>query len=228
MRRELWGLLIIACGSGCSLHQKPAPLVRLGNYHFVQPNESLCAVAWQHQVNYKTLAEWNNLVPPYTLYPGQTLRLQPEERSFSKRPPPTKKPAVTEKPSSKVPQKWIWPATGKLLCVFKKKAALPNHGIDIAGTLKSIVVAAREGEVVYSGSALKDYGQLIIIKHDADYLSVYGHNHKVYVKEGQKVRQGEKIALMGDTGSEAVKLHFEIRYRGNPVDPLKHLPVNGN
>ena len=100
--------------------------------------------------------------------------------------------------------------------------------MDIAGNLGQSVVAAAAGKVVYSGNGLIGYGNLIIIKHDAHYLSAYGHNRRLLVKEGSEVKAGEKIAEMGDSGKEGTLLHFEIRRDGKPVDPLRYLPKQGS
>ena len=115
---------------------------------------------------------------------------------------------------------WIWPAKGRLLEGFSEG----TKGIDIAGKAGEPVTASAGGKVVYSGSGLRGYGKLIIIKHNNTYLSAYAHNNKVLVKEGQTVVKGEKIGEMGSTDTGLVKLHFEIRKNGKPVDPLKHLP----
>ena len=99
-----------------------------------------------------------------------------------------------------------------------------NKGIDIGGSSGRGVRAAAGGKVVYAGSGLRGYGRLIIVKHDEVYLSAYAHNSKLLVEDGAKVRKGQQIALMGNTGTDRVKLHFEIRKRGKPVNPLKYLP----
>jgi lipoprotein NlpD len=116
---------------------------------------------------------------------------------------------------------WIWPAKGALIGTFNKNG---SKGVDIAGKAGDPVIAAGSGRVVYSGMGLRGYGKLVIIKHDATYLSAYAHNRTILVKEGQSVRQGQKIAEMGDTDADKVKLHFEVRRQGNPVDPLNFLP----
>jgi lipoprotein NlpD len=115
---------------------------------------------------------------------------------------------------------WIWPTKGAVLEEFSEG----TKGIDISGTLGQAVNASAAGKVVYSGGGLRGYGKLIIIKHNSTYLSAYAHNNKLLVKEGQTVSKGQKIAEMGSTDSSLVKLHFEIRKNGKPVDPLKHLP----
>ena len=115
---------------------------------------------------------------------------------------------------------WGWPADGQVMSRFSQK----SKGVGIAGRVKQPVLASASGVVVYSGSGLRGYGNLVIIKHNDTYLSAYGHNSKVFVHEGEKVSKGQKIAEMGNTEGGAVKLHFEIRERGKPVDPLNFLP----
>ncbi len=119
--------------------------------------------------------------------------------------------------------KWQWPATGKLLAVFQGTTGF-NKGIDLEGKLGESVIAAAAGQVVYSGSGLRGYGNLLIIKHNEIFLSAYAHNDKLLVKEGDFVKAGQRIADMGLSGTDRVKLHFEIRSEGNPVDPQKYLP----
>ena len=117
---------------------------------------------------------------------------------------------------------WIWPATGKLVTGSSENPNL--KGIDIAGQAGQPVVASAAGKVVYSGTGIRGYGKLIIVKHNATYLSAYAHNRDNLVKEGQQVAKGQKIAEMGSTDADQVKLHFEIRKHGTPMDPLKFLP----
>jgi len=117
---------------------------------------------------------------------------------------------------------WGMPATGKVIGEFSESA---NKGINIAGKLGQAVVASAAGKVVYSGSGLRGYGKLVIIKHNKTYLSAYAHNDQILVKEGQSVAKGQKIAEMGNTDADQVKLHFEIRKFGKPVDPGKYLPL---
>ena len=118
---------------------------------------------------------------------------------------------------------WSMPAQGRLIVQFSESAN--RKGIDIAGKLGQPVVAGAAGKVVYSGSGLRGYGKLIIIKHNKTYLSAYAHNDKILVKEGQSVARGQKIAAMGNTDADQVKLHFEVRRFGKPVDPAKYLPL---
>jgi lipoprotein NlpD len=117
---------------------------------------------------------------------------------------------------------WIWPAKGKVVTGFSEAASL--KGIDIAGTAGQPVAASAGGKVVYAGTGLRGYGKLIIIKHNGTFLSAYAHNKDLVVKEGQQVAKGQKIAEMGNTDADQVKLHFEIRRHGKPMDPLRYLP----
>jgi len=117
---------------------------------------------------------------------------------------------------------WMWPAKGKVIGAFSETANL--KGIDIAGTAGTPVVASAAGKVVYAGSGLRGYGKLVIIKHNDTYLSAYAHNRDIVVKEGEAVARGQKIAEMGNTDADQVKLHFEIRRLGKPIDPAKYLP----
>lgn len=116
---------------------------------------------------------------------------------------------------------WLWPANGKLVGTFSESG---SKGIDIGGRSGDAVLAAAAGKVVYSGSGLRGYGKLVIVKHNNNYLTAYAHNQNVLVKEDQMVAKGQKIAEMGNTDADQVKLHFEVRRQGKPVDPLKHLP----
>jgi lipoprotein NlpD len=117
---------------------------------------------------------------------------------------------------------WVWPAKGKVIGNFSETANL--KGIDIGGSAGQPVVASAAGTVVYAGTGLRGYGKLIIIKHNKTYLSAYAHNRDILVKEGQAVGKGQKIAEMGNTDTADVKLHFEIRRLGKPMDPARYLP----
>ncbi|MDD5330714.1 MAG: peptidoglycan DD-metalloendopeptidase family protein [Sulfuricella sp.] len=117
---------------------------------------------------------------------------------------------------------WGWPATGKVIAGFNEGSSA--KGVDIGGKSGQPVLAAAPGKVVYSGSGLRGYGKLVIVKHNKTYLSAYAHNRQILVAEGQSVTKGQKIAEMGDSDADQIKLHFEIRRMGKPVDPMKHLP----
>ena len=153
-------------------------------------------------------------------------------RTKQKQKPPkkvhsVKKSAQTNKPkkkqySNKIKQ-WVWPTRGKVIAGFSNREN-GNKGIDIGGKNGTSIVSAADGKVVYYGNALRGYGNLVIIKHNDDYLSAYAHNRRILVKEKDFVKAGQKIAEMGSTDSQNVKLHFEVRYRGKSVNPLKYLP----
>ncbi len=132
---------------------------------------------------------------------------------------PEAKPGDTAAGNEEV--SWMWPANGKLLGTFSEGG---NKGIDINGKAGDPVLAAGAGKVVYSGTGLRGYGKLVIVKHNNTYLTAYAHNQNLLVKEGQSVTKGQKIAEMGNTDADQVKLHFEIRRQGKPIDPLKQLP----
>ncbi|MGV6395854.1 peptidoglycan DD-metalloendopeptidase family protein [Pseudomonas caspiana] len=131
--------------------------------------------------------------------------------------------APPQGPAGPAPKGWTWPSNGVLIGKFSSNGSL-NKGIDIAGDLGQPVLAASDGSVVYAGSGLRGYGELVIIKHSDTYVSAYGHNRRLLVREGQQVKAGQTIAEMGSTGTDRVKLHFEIRRQGKPVDPLQFLP----
>ena len=141
---------------------------------------------------------------------------KPEPKPEAK---PEARPAAESAGADDVP--WMWPANGSLLNQFSESG---SKGIGIGGKAGDPVLASGEGKVVYAGTGLRGYGQLIIIKHNATFLSAYAHNQKLLVKEGQMVSRGQKIAEMGNSDADQVKLHFEIRRQGKPVDPLKYLP----
>lgn len=142
-----------------------------------------------------------------------------------------KPPATPDAPPLPGPDgEWLWPVKGKIVVGFDEPIAgdakLRNKGIDIAGTPGTPVLASAGGKVVYSGSGLRGLGKLVIIKHDANYLTAYAHNQQLLVKEAETVTKGQKIAELGSTDADRPKLHFEIRKQGQPVDPLKYLPAH--
>jgi lipoprotein NlpD len=140
-------------------------------------------------------------------------------------PAPEAKPV--EKPATAASEDgidWAWPASGSVLAGFVESGAAPNKGLDIAGKTGEPVLAAAAGKIVYVGSGLRGYGNLVIVRHSAAFLSAYAHNSKILVKEGAAVTKGQKIAEIGSSDTDQVKLHFEIRRQGKPVDPAKYLP----
>lgn len=218
-------------------------------YREIVRGDTLYSIAWEIGRDYKEVAAWNDIAPPYLLYPGQKLRLrepakkeiqtqtaaakkQPNLRVVKKAPPASNPKVGASKPAAPSKSRgmtramggWLWPTTGTILSRYSASGA--NKGIDIAGPRGQTIKAASAGKVVYIGSGLRGYGQLIILKHNEEFLSAYAHNDKIYVTEGDVVKAGQQIAEMGSSGADRVKLHFEIRRRGVPVDPLLYLPKN--
>ena len=213
-----------------------------GQTAVVRRGDTLYALARIHNITPSDLAAWNGLAEPYTIYPGQSLRLYPA--GAGSRPVATTRPsggsapaAPTTRPSTPATStavvstaapvnsgiNWRWPADGNIVGRFVAGEAT-KQGVDIAGSSGAPVRATAPGVVVYSGAGLVGYGELIIIKHNEQWLSAYGHNRKRLVNEGQNVKAGDQIAEMGSTGAAREMLHFEIRYNGKPVDPLLYLP----
>ncbi|MGH8084630.1 MAG: peptidoglycan DD-metalloendopeptidase family protein [Lysobacter sp.] len=228
-------LALAACSSTVIREGGSTP--RYGATTVVQRGDNLYRIATENGIAMRDLAAWNSIAPPYTIHPGQRLRLYPgsggsqsprASSGTATRPPPssTAPPATT--PATSAPPvrsgvAWRWPVDGQLLSRFE--AGEPTkQGIDIAGTGGAPVRASGDGTVVYSGSGLVGYGELIIIKHNEQWLSAYGHNRNRLVNEGAVVKAGQQIAELGRTGAARDMLHFEIRYNGKPVDPLKYLP----
>lgn len=227
---------------------------RYGETARVKRGDTLYGIAFRNGLDVRDLAAWNGIGPPYTIYPGQTLRLYPRRSNAGStgtapavsrtasvtpgRPAPVAsapRPAATDPPRAVRPAAtnatppavsditWRWPADGQVLNRFV--AGEPTRqGIDITGDGGTPVRAAADGVVVYSGSGLVGYGELIIVKHSDAWLSAYGHNRSRMVNEGALVKAGEQIGVMGRTGAPRDMLHFEIRHNGKPVDPLAYLP----
>jgi len=211
--------------------------------HIVQKSETLFSLAWRYGWDYKALASANNIKPPYIIHPGQKVHIAHSipkhlrgNKNTSKKLTNVQKAQYASAPSAyKKPKKvskqampsggpaWKWPAKGSVIAKFSAKAPV-NKGIDIKGRLGEPVMAAAAGSVVYAGSGLLGYGNLVILKHNDDYLSAYAHNKRLLVKEGQLIKVGQAIAEIGSSGTDNVKLHFEIRRRGKPVDPMIYLP----
>ena len=215
----------------------------------VRAGDSLYTISWEAGFDYRDVALWNALQPPYQLTVGQEIVLGPGGRNIQSgavtQPvtPATSELVVSEEPVASTGSTgdkietsgqaggpvtapsgefWIWPARGKLLSRFSPEAG--SNGIDIAGSDGSPIRAAANGKVVYAGTGLRGYGRLIIIKHDETFLTAYAHNRAVKINEGDAVKGGQIIAEMGQSGADSVRLHFEIRRDGQPVDPLQYLP----
>lgn len=217
------GILLLACLSvGCT-----STLVDYSaTVHVVQPGETLYSIAWRHRVNHHELARWNGLSDPDVIFVGQRLSLRPGTAappSASTRPPAQPRARPLPAPPQVPPPRWQWPTRGPLLRAFGAADGLDN-GIGIGGEAGQDVGAAAAGRVVYAGSGLQAYGQLVIINHNDSFLSAYGYNERLLVSQGQDVRVGQVIATMGLGPQRRPQLHFEIRQNGTPVDPLSHLP----
>lgn len=181
--------------------------------HKVVAGETLYEIAWRYGLDYRYLAERNNIHAPYTIFSGQLIQLQGRKASI--KPSPLIKVPVVKEPNYST-KGWICPAQGQIIRAYSPS----NRGINIAGKAGQPIYAAASGKVVYSGKGLRGYGNLIIIKHNTLYLSAYAHNRQILVRENDWVRKGQKIAEMGDTGADSVMLHFEIRRAGKPINPL--------
>lgn len=233
----------------------------------VQTGDTLYSLAFRAGLDYRELAQLNNISPPYRIFVGQTLRLSNNKYTSSYGEQPVspvkvpKTPVVTVKKPSQGQSKlttankavapgnqtgyvqkqtvkenatstenfvssskvrWAWPVRGPLLAGFSN-AEHGNKGLDIGGKAGTPIKAAAAGEVVYAGNALRGYGNLVIIRHNDDFLSAYAHNRRLLVKERDTVASGQTIAEMGNTDATSVRLHFEIRFRGKSVDPKRYL-----
>ncbi len=231
-----------------SAAEKPLKTIPADGYTVVK-GDTLYAIAWRYNLDHKTVANWNNISAPYTIYPGQLVRLNPPpidrgivrniksknarssvspspKAESTARKPTRKTETVTAKPTTEIPAqggaiKWLWPTSGRLV---KSSSPTSKKGIDISGKPGQKVKAAAAGQVVYSGSGLLNYGKLVIIKHSEKYLSAYAYNSKLLVKEGDRVNIGQVISIMGRDHKGRHVLHFEIRRNGKPVDPKRYLP----
>lgn len=205
-------------------------------YYTVKPGDTIMQIGRISSQNWRDIARWNNLDSPNQIEVGQTLRITPPEGTAVATPinpavtppkplPPIVAPVAPNTPTTPVAPEddiaWIWPSNGALIAGFDE---VKNKGMKIAGKLGDPVVAAADGRVVYAGSGLRGYGNLVILKHNETYLTAYAHNQTLLVKEDQTVRKGQRIADMGNSDADKVMLHFEVRRQGKPVDPAKYLP----
>ncbi|MGH8457496.1 MAG: peptidoglycan DD-metalloendopeptidase family protein [Stenotrophobium sp.] len=219
----------------------------------VQPGDTVYSIAFRNQLDFHELARWNGIGSDYRIVPGRVLRLKPPRSSTAARPsqapepvpvpsvaaavPAVKTPAMSHHVEALSPNaatmpqpaksaaanfEWAWPLNGPVARNYAPSDG--NKGLDFTGTLGMPVLAAAPGRVVYSGNALKGYGELIIIKHDETFLSAYAYNRRRLVNEGDVVTTGQPIAELGLGPQSKPLLHFEIRVRGQPVNPLDYLP----
>jgi lipoprotein YgeR len=208
--------VVAACGS--------AP-VGPGFYR-VERGDTLSKVARENRTSVSNIVRWNNLPNPNAIEVDQVLRVAPPAGSATASAAPSSPapragsaaaPSVTPATSISL----IWPANGNVIRGFDGQN---SKGIDIAGQSGTSIVAAAAGTVVYAGNGLRGYGNLLIVKNNADFLTAYAHNRALLVKEGQSVTQGQPIAEMGDSDTDRVMLHFELRYKGSSIDPARYLP----
>jgi len=223
-------------------------------YYTVKPGETLIRIGLETGQNWKDIARWNNLDQPNQIEVGQVLRVAPpsvtaeatasssssigvptavvtrpvtsssgpSNNAQAGKPAAMASGAAADGTAGDEPLTWGWPVQGPVLTGFDE---VKNKGLDIGGAAGAPVLAAADGRVVYAGAGLRGYGNLIILKHNSTYLTAYAHNRALLVKEDQSVRKGQKIAEMGNTDADRVKLHFEVRRQGKPVDPAKYLPA---
>ena len=224
-------------------------------YYTVKAGDTLIRIGLENGQGWKDIARWNNLDNANLIEVGQVLRVAPPAAAAATETGVVTRPvtssavvpasaASTPKPaasaavavpapipaptsaaaaaSSEDDVPFIWPASGTLLAGFDEAR---NKGYDISGKAGDPVLAAADGRVVYAGAGLRGYGNLVILKHNNTFLTAYAHNQALLVKEDQTVRRGQKIAEMGSTDADRVKLHFEIRRQGKPVDPVRYLPA---
>lgn len=191
--------------------------------YIVQPKDSLYSIAWAFGMDHRELAAINNLQSPYKLKPGQQIKITGAGQSQIKQQLVYKAKDKWQATNYKPLHGWKWPTTGKIKLAFNKGVG-GNKGIDIGGNYGQQVVASYSGKIVYCGTGIRSYGNLIIIKHNEDYLSAYAYNASMLVREGQEVKTGQKIATLGKNNEGEPRLHFEIRLFGKPVDPIDYLP----
>lgn len=238
-------LAVLAACASSTVTRMPATggsTPKYGATTVVRRGDNLYRIATSNGISTLDLAAWNNIPPPYTIYPGQRLKLYPDSTagrmpprstaSSQGAPPATSTPAPAARPAPPATPagkaisnniQWRWPVDGNLLSSYKEGDPT-RQGIDIAATGGAPVRATADGTVVYSGSGLVGYGELIILKHSDQWLSAYGHNRNRMVNEGELVKAGQQIAEVGRSGASRDMLHFEIRHNGKPVDPLLYLP----
>jgi len=194
--------------------------------HIVRTGETLYSIAWRYDKDPDDVARWNRLGDGSLIYPGQVIRLTPPAGSTTtassgaKRSAPRPLPSIPSQPSPP----WAWPTSGRINVEFGAKPG-PGTGVLINGKMGQPIYAAASGRVVYAGSGLIGYGELIILKHNETYLSAYGYNAKLLVREGQEIKKGQQIATMGEGPERKPRLHFEIRRNGTPVNPRQFLPA---
>lgn len=247
---KLLSLVSVLLLTGCDDRASLAPVVESRwlsfntnqSVHRVQPGETLYAIAFRYDKDYRQLAAYNQLRSPYLLRVGQVVRIKDPAQTTahassgraSARLPSSSRYPKTQSSKSYYPienhedyhnmnqrSDWRWPAHGRVVAHFNPEQG--KKGIDLAGKKGDAVYASAPGVVAYSGSGLGGYGNLIIIKHNYQFLTAYGHNARNLVHEGDSIKSGQRIADMGVIDRKFWGVHFEIRQAGQPVNPLKYL-----
>jgi lipoprotein NlpD len=220
-------VLLAACGPAARRDHTP------DSQHVVRSGETLYTIAWRYGRDYRDLARWNRLGDGSLIYPGQVIQLDPPSgarAAASSKPaagsgsPARRDPEPLPSIPAEAPPPWAWPTSGQVVVEFGGRPG-SGTGVLIDGRTGQAIRAAAGGRVVYSGGGLIGYGQLIIIKHNDTYLSAYGHNASLLVREGEAIEKGQRIATMGEGPGREPRLHFEIRRNGKPVDPRQFLPA---
>lgn len=228
MRRRLPLLAFVLVAAGCASALRFGPA---GEYE-VRRGDTLYSIAFRHGLDYRELARWNGIAPPYLIAPGQVLTLAgPGATATAAAPDGTRTasaerapPAVAAPSGPVAPLRWARPVTGRVLAGFRAGGSA-TKGIDFDGRRGDAILAAADGRVVYAGSGLAGYGKVIIVKHDERWLSAYAHLDEFVAQEGEHVQRGQRIAAMGLGPGQRPMLHFEIRLDGRPVDPVRLLPA---
>ncbi len=219
--RFMAALAILSLVAACASRPAWEP-----DQHIVRSGETLYSIAWRYDKNPADVARWNRLGSGSLIYPGQVILLSPPAGGVSQPAQTTQRRSTKPLPKipAQAPPPWAWPTKGRINVAFGGKPGT-GTGVLINGRIGQPIQAAASGRVVYAGSGLIGYGQLIIIKHNDTYLSAYGYNASLLVKEGDKIRKGQRIATMGEGPERKARLHFEIRRNGNPVNPQQYLPA---
>ncbi len=223
----LW-LLALGLGgstllSGCGTHRMPTAeqlhgargALTPGNYYVIQKGDTLFGISWRYGLDMQELASWNNITDPNHILAGSRIRMKP---------PTGVARILVEAPSvtSQGQAGWSWPAQGKVVTNYDANTP-GRQGLKIAGQRGQAIMAARDGEVVYSGTGLSGYGRMVILRHDSNVLSAYGYLAETGVQEGQRVKRGQQIAKMGISPQNIAALHFETRKQGKPVNPYGYI-----
>lgn len=250
-------LLVTGCASKPQINN-PTRYAIAPDYYTVRSGDTLSGISMRYGLSYISVAEMNDIAPPYRIYVGQSIRLKKSANNVSRpstqvlttapqiqrqtinlptqqqpvAPPVTPAPTVPAVTTAQVPVipakstslRWVKPSNGPIIANFNVTNNI--KGLRFGGNQGDPVFAAADGQVVYAADGLKEYGNLVLIKHIDGYITAYAHNSKMLVKSGQNVNAGQKIAEMGSSGANSVMLEFQVRLDGKPIDPANILPVS--